>query len=335
MSQFSLLYPWMLLCLPLPWLVYRYTPAFYRERSSVQVPFFARLAQAMGQAGQQGSVIINRQKLQKIALILTWITLCFCLARPVALGQTSTINKQARDLMIALDLSQSMEQVDFTQVNGKKISRIEGLKHLIDQFVQQRQGDRIGLIVFGSGAYLQVPFTQDLSMWQQLLAQLDTRMAGPATAIGDAIGLSIRAFEDSHSDNRMLLLVTDGSDNASRLAPTESAQLAASENIAVFTVGMGDTSTSGQDKVDFAQLEAVAQMTGGKAFLAEDEAALQKVLQAVNQLQPSVYQIEQVQPKRDIYFWVLAPAIIFYLLIFFGLTLAEIWQTRKGYQHDQ
>ena len=133
----------------------------------------------------------------------------------------------------------------------------------------------------------------------------------------------------------MLLLVTDGSDNASRLAPTESAQLAASENIAVFTVGMGDTSTSGQDKVDFAQLEAVAQMTGGKAFLAEDEAALQKVLQAVNQLQPSVYQIEQVQPKRDIYFWVLAPAIIFYLLIFFGLTLAEIWQTRKGYQHDQ
>ncbi|MCL1058913.1 VWA domain-containing protein [Shewanella gelidimarina] len=318
----SLEYPWMLALVALPVFVFRIFPVYLQPAASIYLPFFARLVAATGQAPTSGSQVKQRKRIQAVALLLSWLLTIICLARPVLLGEPVITQKTGRDLMVAVDLSQSMEQEDYQLNEQGKVSRLVALKSLLNTFSKQRNGDRLGLIVFGSGAYLQVPFTEDITLWQTLLQQMDTQMAGPATAIGDAIGLSIRAFDGSNTTQRILLLVTDGSDTSSRLDPVDAARVAAAEGIAVFTLGMGSIDTEGEDKVDFNTLNKIAKITKGHAFEGNSTDAIEQVLRQVNEIAPAKYQQQSYLPKLDIYPWLMGPMLIIYICVWLALTIS-------------
>jgi len=325
---------WVLVLLPLPLLVYKLLPARRESEQSLRVPFFERLVAATGSTPGEVSVIRRRRLVQKVLLCLSWIAMVLVLAEPVKYGLVVEEREYGRDLMIAVDLSQSMEKKDFPALDGSKISRWSALQNLMNQFAQGRDGDRLGLIAFGSGAYLQVPFTPDASMWASLLGQLQTGMAGAATAIGDAIGLAMRAFETSDAREKMLLLVTDGSDNASRLPAIEAAKVAVTQGVAVYTIAIGDPSRqSGDDKVDVATLQRIAEITGGRSYLAIDSEALQTVLTDINRIQPSAYDTTSSRPRTLLYPWIIAPLVILYLLMWLWLSAQELtrnWRVQRG-----
>ncbi|MCL1048763.1 VWA domain-containing protein [Shewanella abyssi] len=318
----SLEYPWMLALIVLPAFVFRIFPAYLQPAASIYVPFFARLVAATGQAPTSGSQVKQRKRIQAMALLLSWIAIIICLARPVLLGEPVVTQKTGRDLMVAVDLSQSMEQEDYQLNEQGTVSRLVALKSLLNTFSEQRSGDRLGLIVFGSGAYLQVPFTEDTVLWQTLLDQMDTQMAGPATAIGDAIGLSIRAFDGSKSTERILLLVTDGSDTSSRLDPVDAARMAAADGIEIFTLGMGSVDTEGDDKVDFNTLNKIANITAGHAFEGNSTGAIEQVLLQVNQIAPAQYQQQSYLPKLDLYPWLMGPMLVIYIFVWLALSIS-------------
>ena len=329
---FNFEYPWLLLVIVLPYFIYRFSPAYLQPSVSIYIPFFTRIVSATQQTPNAGAVAYKRHLLQTIALLLCWVGLVISLARPVLLGQVQFTEKTGRDLMVAVDLSQSMEQKDYSLLSDNKpqlVSRITALKSVLSDFAKARQGDRLGLIVFGSGAYLQVPFTEDLTLWLNLLNEMDTQMAGPATAIGDAIGLSIRAFDQSESEQRVLLLVTDGSDTHSRLDSLGAARVAATDGIKIYTLAMGDPNTEGDDKVDFTSLEKIAKVTQGLSYVASDSSSLQRVLNDINTIAPASYEQESFQPKTDLYPWVMAPLLVFYILVWLWLTLQSAWQSHR------
>ncbi|MCB1702019.1 MAG: VWA domain-containing protein [Halioglobus sp.] len=330
----SLEHYWILLLLPLPLLVYRFLPARRESEQSLRVPFFERLVRATGSNPGEVSVIRRRRLAQKILLSLLWIALVLVVAEPVRYGALVKEREYGRDLMVAVDLSQSMEKKDFPGLDGEKISRWSALQNLMNQFARGREGDRLGLIAFGSGAYLQVPFTPDAGMWMNLLGQLQTGMAGSATAIGDAIGLAMRTFETSHSKQKMLILVTDGSDNASRLPAVEAAKVAVTQDVTIYTIAIGDPAKqSGDDKVDVGTLTRIAEITGGKTYQAIDAKALQTVLADINKIQPSAYDTTSSRPKTLLYPWILGPILILYLLLWVWLSAQELtrnWRVRRG-----
>lgn len=324
-------YPWLLILFILPYFVYRFLPSYLQPSVSIYIPFFERIVDATGQTPSAGSTAYKRQLIQSIALLLFWLGLVVSLARPVLLGEVEVTQKYGRDLMIAIDLSQSMEQKDYF-VDGhseQAISRIEALKMVLTDFAKEREGDRLGLIVFGSGAYLQIPFTEDLSLWGELLNEMDTQLAGPATAIGDAIGLSIRAFAESDSQQRLLLLVTDGSDTSSRLNAVDAARVAATDNIQIYTLGMGDPKTQGDDKVDFASLDKISRASKGKSYVAADSNSLEAVLADINKIAPATFEQQSFQPKTDLYPWIMGPLLVFYLLVWIVLAIQGAWISRK------
>jgi len=321
---------WVLLLLPLPLLVHYLLPARRESEQSVRVPFFDRLVKATGTRPGQVSVIRGRRRAQKFMLILSWVAMILVLAEPVRYGAVVTAKEYGRDLMVAVDLSQSMDKKDFPSLNGPVISRWSALQNLMTRFVDGRQGDRLGLIAFGSGAYIQAPFTPDAGLWVNVLNQLQTGMAGQATAIGDAIGLSIRAFEKSDATQKLLILATDGSDNASRLPAVEAAKVAATRGITIYTIAIGDPeSQSSDDKVDVDTLTKVAEMTGGKTYLAIDSQSLQTILDDINAIQPSAYETISHRPKTLIYPWILGPVLTLYLMLWIWLTALELMRTRR------
>ena len=328
-------YPWLLCLLILPYVVYRFLPGYLQPSVSIYIPFFQRIVDATGQTPTTGAMIYKRQLIQLIALIIFWLGLVLSLTRPVLLGQIEVSEKYGRDLMIAVDLSQSMEQKDYFLNNdkGQPVSRINALKSVLADFAQERKGDRLGLIVFGSGAYLQIPFTDDLSLWADLLNQMDTQLAGPATAIGDAIGLSIRAFAESDSAQRLLLLVTDGSDTHSRLDAVDAARVAATDHIQIHTLGMGDVKTEGDDKVDFNSLEKIAEVSQGRSYIAANSDSLEKVLSDINQIAPATFEQQQFQPKSDLYPWIMGPLLLFYMLVWLSLAMQHLWKNRQRRNH--
>lgn len=329
----SLEHIWVLLLLPLPLLVNRLMPARKESEQSLRVPFFDRLVAATGAQPGHTSVVRARRKAQIIMLVLSWIALVVVLAEPVRFGVTVNEREYGRDLMIAVDLSQSMEQKDFPGIDGQLESRWDALQSIMTEFAQDRQGDRLGLIAFGSGAYMQVPFTADAAMWVSLLQQLQTGMAGPATAIGDAIGLAMRNFESASSQEKMLILVTDGSDNASRLPAVEAAKVATANDVTIYTIAIGDpTRQSGNDKVDLESLQRIADITGGKAYQATDSTALQSVLDEINKIQPSAYNTTSHRPKTLLYPWILGPVLVLYMAMWLWFSLSEMFRSFRHHR---
>jgi len=312
-------YPWLLLLMPLPWLAYRYLPAYNEARSAVRVPFFAAMSRAVGEA--PGVVGSRRNHWQLLLNLLVWALILLAAARPVFVEKPLERQQPVRDLMLAIDLSQSMETEDFSNASGEKINRLAAVKDVVQGFIDKRKDDRLGLIVFGSGAYPQAPLTLDHASLSLLLADTGIGMAGPNTAIGDAIGLSLKLLDQAHEQEKVLILLTDGNDTSSAITPDHAAQMAASKGVIIHTIGIGDPSASGEAKVNLPALEQIARSTGGQFFRAEDRNALNQVYDTLDRLTPHQVKTLSHQPQRELFYWPLAAALLILALYHLGALL--------------
>ena len=326
-------WPWMFALLPLPALVWWLLPPYRARQASVQVPFFDRLAAATGQTPQRGAVVLQRRMTQMIVAALVWILIVAALARPQWVSDPLTHEVSARDLILAVDISGSMDQSDFRNANGQTLTRLDGVKRVIRDFIARRHGDRIALILFGTKAYVQVPFTQDLQTAQQLLEQTRVGMAGQQTAIGDTIGLAIKTLENSTAKQKLLILLTDGNDTASRVPPEHAADIAHQNGLVIYTIGVGDPAASGENRVDLGVLKSVASTTGGEFFRAEDGAQLQAIYADIERLVPAKLQTLSWRPKLPLFQWPLGAAVIVALLLWLALLAGSEWDRRRAPGH--
>lgn len=302
-------HPWMLLLFPLPWLIRYLLPAYRQERVAIRVPLLSEIADAAGQAPSDGVVIHRQPMSQTIGLIIAWVCLVLALARPQVVDPPISEVTPTRDLLLAIDLSGSMETVDFTNSEGQPVDRLAAVKEVLDQFLAEREGDRVGMIVFGSGAFVQVPFTQDLQVCRRLLSETDARMAGPRTALGDAIGLAITVFQRSDQQDKVLIALTDGNDTGSRVPPSEAARIAADEGIIIHTVGVGDPKAAGEESLDEVTLREVAKTTGGEYSFAANRQQLERIYGRLDDLSQREIQRVSFRPKRDVFHWLIAAAL--------------------------
>lgn len=305
----ELAYPWLLAAAPLPILVWLALPA-YRERvTAVQMPFFEGTAKAAGLSPSRAAIVPHRTWLQRLIAPLAWLLVVAALARPEWVEPPITKILSSRDLLVAIDVSQSMETRDVRDAQGRVESRLDAVKSVVADFVTRRPGDRVGLILFGATPYLQAPFTLDHDVVRTLLDDAAIGMAGPMTMLGDAIGLGITLFENSTAASKVLIIVTDGNDTGSRMAPDRAAAIAHERGLTVYTIVVGDPKTTG-DKVDEAAMRDVSERTGGRSFLARDRAALEDVYRTIDRVQPTKVESRSYRPHRPLFWIPLAAAVV-------------------------
>lgn len=315
------IYPWFFVLLILPFLARWLVPVYKEQKQSVQVPYFQRLVDITGEKPQSSAVILNRKLIQSLLLAFSWICIVTALAKPEIIGEPIVQQKSARDLMIAVDLSASMEVKDFKTSDNKTVNRLVAVKQVLSDFVKGREHDRLGLILFGDAPYLQAPFTDDLTTWLTLLNESEIGMAGQSTAFGDAIGLAISVFNNEETKNRVLIVLTDGNDTASKVPPVEAAKVAAASNIKIYTIAIGNPEAVGEEKVDIAVLEEIAKVTKGKKFLALNSKELQRVYQEINTLEPQLFDTQSFRPRTSAHYY---PILLFALVYLVSLSLVNI-----------
>jgi Ca-activated chloride channel family protein len=258
-------------------------------------------------------------KIKLLLAYVVWLTLLTSAARPQWVGDVIEIPRSGRDLMLAVDLSGSMQIEDF-QYNRRPTDRLTALKLLASDFIDKRQGDRVGLILFGSRAYLQAPLTFDLKTVKQLLMEASVGLAGKETAIGDAIGLAIKQLRDSPQESRVLILLTDGNNNAGQLTPEKAAEIASRANLKIHTVAIGakemtvqtffGTSTVNPSaELDEKTLKMLAEKTGGKYFRAYNTQDLAQIYQEIDHLEKIDRSNETYRPTEEMYMWPLMAAL--------------------------
>jgi Ca-activated chloride channel family protein len=308
-------WPWLFALTPLPLFIWWLLPP-YRERThALRMPYFEQMAAATGTTPSSGAVIPRTNWLQKIIAPLCWLLIVAALAKPQWLAPPLEHIEAARDLLLAVDLSQSMETKDFVSPSGQRTDRLSAVKQVIADFIQRRKDDRIGLIVFGNAAFPQAPLTLDHQSVQLLLDETRIGMAGPQTAIGDAIGVAVKLTQESKNNERVLILLTDGNDTASRLPPEEAAKIAQQNHLTVHTIGIGDVQATGENRVDLAALEKISAATHGRSFRGEDRNQLENIYATIDQLTPRKVTRMQYRPKRELYWLPLgasAGLLIFY-----------------------
>jgi Ca-activated chloride channel family protein len=307
-------------------------PAYRDQQTSVHVPFFDRLAEATGQTPQPGAVVLPRRVIQMIVAMIIWALIVVALARPLQVGDPVTHEISTRDLILVVDISGSMDEVDFRTPDGQTIKRLDGVKRVLGDFITRRRGDRVALILFGSKAYIQAPFTQDLQTARALLDQTEVGMAGQQTVIGDAIGLAIKTFETSQAKQKLVILFTDGNDTASRVPPEHAADIARQKGVVIYSVGFGDPNATGENRVDLSTLRQVASATDGQFFRAEDGAQLAAIYAEIDRLAPVKLETLTWRPRDQLYQWPLGAAVILGLALWCLLLTGSIFRWR-GSRH--
>jgi Ca-activated chloride channel family protein len=306
----TLAHPWLLALLPVPVLVRWLVPAHRQPTTGLRVPFLDRLARVTGQTPTEGAVVPRRGWLGATCLVAVWVCVVAALARPQWLEPPITRTVPVRDLLLAVDLSGSMETKDFTDAGGKTVDRLTAVKQVLDGFLARRKGDRVGLIVFGNAPFVQAPFTQDLDVCRELLGETRVGMAGPKTAMGDAIGLAVTVFERTEVPERVLIVLTDGNDTGSLVPPQKAAEVARDNKIVVYTVAVGDPKAAGEDKLDEAALKQVAETTGGTYSHAGNRAELEDIYRRLDALPTQEAPTITHRPRRDLFHWPLAAGLL-------------------------
>jgi len=314
MIHFS--WPWALALLPLPWVVRRFCPpALAAEEAALWVPTLSPFGGARHQ--QQP----RRGGLQILLALLCWLLLVTASGRPQWLGEPVELPISGRDLVLAVDLSGSMQTKDFL-LDGRKVDRLTALKEVAGAFIQRRVGDRIGLILFGEQAYVQTPLTFDRRTVIQLLDEAAIGLAGERTSIGDAIGLAVKRLVEGEREEQVLVLLTDGANTAGRLSPEDAADLAAGEGLKIYTIGIGaarmevrslfyrETINPSAD-LDEETLKAIATKTGGRYFRAHDTEQLAGIYADLDRLEPVEKEHEIYRPVSELFFWPLGLALAF------------------------
>ena len=313
-------WPWLILLLPLPWVIYRYArPYGATMNSALRVPFLDDFAEAEPD---------TRSKSRTWALwiaILAWCLLVITAMRPQWLGDLVEVPVTGRELMLAVDLSGSMDQQDFV-LGGRRVDRLSATKRVAGEFIERRVGDRIGLILFGEQAYLQAPMTFDRETVRTLLSESVIGLAGKATAIGDAIGLAVKRLRERDESQRVLILLTDGANTAGVVDPLSAAELARREGLKIYTIGIGATemverSLFGSRKfnpsadLDEAALKEIAGLTGGVYFRARDLGELEEIYAMIDELEPVEQDPKKFRPKKALYTWPLGAALLLGILL--------------------
>jgi Ca-activated chloride channel family protein len=300
--------PWVWLLLPLPLLVWFFCPPDHREhRVALWVPFIDRL-QAIGTNHRPNQP--NRRKTW-IYLAIFWIGLLCSAARPTWYGEPAPLTQSGRDLLLAVDVSESMLREDFI-INGRRVDRLTAVKVVLSDFIERRYQDRLGLILFGSQAYVQAPLTHDRLALKQLLIDASVGIAGPKTAIGDAIGLSIKRLDTEDAQHRVLILLTDGSNTAGELSPLQGAELAKNAGLKIYTIGIGQSQRGGG--IDVTTLKTVAERTGGRYFEAQNTDTLNAIYKLLDELEAIDITAKTVRPQRSFLHYPLALAAFALLL---------------------
>ncbi len=321
MFEFDL--PWAFALLLAPIFTWWLLPPYRERQESVRIPFFEKVATAVGQRPIRGGVLMHRNVLQWILGPLCWMLIVTAIARPQFVEPPIEKIESVRDLMLAVDLSGSMDARDMVGPEGNPLQRLEAVKLVLDDFIARREGDRIGVIVFGNQAFLQAPFTLDHEVVRALLEQTEPRMAGPQTMLGDAIGLTIKVFENSEAQDRVLVLLTDGNDTGSKVPPKKAAEIAADHHITIHTVAIGDPQSTGEAEMDLETLQTIATVTGGAAFHADDRKELENIYRRIDALTPIEIETHSYRPTRPLYHWPLGGAILLALLYHILMGLAQ------------
>ncbi len=313
---------WMVVIAPLPWLLARLPtpmPAAAREPDNpptvaIRVPFY-QLARSAVEPLAVGRSTPDRMR--KVLFAVAWLTLVAGAMRPQWIGEPIAVAGKARDLLLAIDISPSMQETDLI-LNDRQVSRLRVVKQVVSDFLKARSGDRVGLILFGAQPYVQAPLTHDTQTVGQLLKEADLGMAGNATAIGDAMGLAIKRLRNRPAASRVLILLTDGANTGGEVAPERAAELAAEAGVKIYTIGIGADevlrrSLFGMRRenpsadLDEALLQSIASRTGGAYFRARSTGELELIYEQINQLEPVEQKERFYRPVAE-YYWL--PALL-------------------------
>ena len=326
--MFQIEWPLVLLLIPLPLLVYLTLPArAQQQQAALRVP----MIEDFQLGGVQADEVKSYSWRQWLSL-LAWLLLVFAASRPQWLGESIAIPISGRDLMLAVDLSDSMRTADF-KIEGKQVNRLQATKQVASQFIERRRGDRLGLILFGTQAYLQTPLTFDSKTVNRLLQESAIGLAGERTAIGDAIGLAIKRLDLESDNSRVLVLMTDGANTAGEVTPLKAAQLAASRGLKIYTIGIGADEqiestwfglrrTNPSAQLDEKMLRAIASLSGGRYFRARDTEELAKIYGLLDELEPLPRDTQSLRPVSALFVW----PLIFALVLAAMLVVPRLWR---------
>ena len=316
-SGFAIAWPWLLLLAPLPWLLRLLMPAAPSgDLQALRVPWFSSVT-----GGKSGWL---RRPLLALVATLVWLLLVLAASRPQWIGEIESLPVTGRDLLLAVDISGSMDTQDMI-LNNSAVNRLKVVKKVAGEFIQRRHGDRVGLILFGSRAYLQTPLTFDTETTATLLDESEIGLAGRETAIGDAIGLAVKRLRDDAAADRVLVLLTDGANTSGEVQPLQAAGFAARDGLTVYTVGVGADEMMVQDffgsrvvnpsaDLDEDTLRAIADQTGGRYFRARDAESLEKIYEILDELEPVESDVEIIRPVDELFYWPLGLAYLLALL---------------------
>ena len=263
---------------------------------------------------------------QQLLLFLMWTLLVVALARPQHVGEQVQMPVSGRDLMLVVDISPSMDEQDMV-LQGRSINRLQAVKRVLDDFISRRQGDRLGLILFGTEPYVQAPLTFDLETVRTLMREAGLGMAGRATAIGDAVGLATKRLRNRPQDQRVVVLLTDGANTAGEITPDKATEIAAAASIRLYTIGIGAESmvqrgllgsrrVNPSRDLDENLLTRMAQQTGGEYFRARSLPELELIYESIDQLEPIELEGKFYRPVTELYVWPAGLAILLWLALF-------------------
>jgi Ca-activated chloride channel family protein len=305
-------WPWIALAAPLPWLHYRLRSAVEPRGAALFLPFLATLAGA-------SPAISPHSRLGRVAFAALWLLLVLAASRPQWLGEPLPVPTTGRKLLLAVDVSGSMATPDM----GRGTTRLRAVQEVAGRFIEGRHGDQVGLILFGTQPYLQAPLTPDVATVHRFLDEAMVGVAGPETAIGDAIGLALKRLESSHdsgdaqamgtSRETVLVLLTDGESNAGAMPPLEAARLAKDTGLRIYTIGVGAIPEAGffgargNNDLDEDTLKSIAKITGGEYFRAGDASMLQSVYRRIDELEPAAGRAQWYRPADE---WFTVPLSI-------------------------
>ncbi|NOR70265.1 MAG: VWA domain-containing protein [Methylomarinum sp.] len=308
-------WPLLILALPLPLLVRWLLPAdLPAEQAALKVPFLEDFGNG------ETKVVTQNKQWPLLLATLAWLCLVLACMRPQWMGEPIEQGVSGRDLMLAVDLSGSMQEQDFI-IEDNRVDRLTATKKVASEFISRRVGDRLGLILFGTQAYLQTPLTFDRATVVTLLNESALGLAGESTAIGDAIGLAVKRLKKQKANSRVLILLTDGANTAGAVKPIKAAELAANNHLKIYTIGIGADemivrSFFGSRKVnpsrdlDETTLKSIAEKTGGRYFRARNTQELDKIYQLLDELEPVEKDKQYFRPKTELYYWPLAFSLL-------------------------
>lgn len=308
--MYELALPWLLLALPLPIFAWWLLPPHRETSASIRLPFFDKVAAAAGVTPTEGSAVAQRSKSQIAFEGMAWVLVVLALARPQFIEPPIEKIEPQRDILLALDLSQSMDAKDFRGADGSVTARVDAVRSVVSDFVEKRPGDRIGLVAFGDAPYPLAPFTMDHALVRTMIDGLLPGMAGPRTAVGDTLGLAIRMFEKTAVPEKVVILLTDGNDTASKMPPLKAADIAKSKNVVVHAVGIGDPKATDEDKLDTSALQAIASKTGGRYFFGGDATQLAGIYEVLDQITPEDQKTISWRPRVELFQWPLGGAAV-------------------------